>query len=271
MEHHAFLIKSAVRENEPEPKPGLVGPILGGLGAGAVSNLAALPLSPLIADTMAISGINGHDSDFLRALSQKMNVPASVKVRDIPSSRFSSSRFIPGFANATPFEKKYFGFGDRPVVEAPFSRPEFLAHELGHAAGSVSRHPLLLYGVPNALRGVGAAVGGYRAAEGENFWKDIGKGGLHGAIGAGLGGSPVLFEEARASYGALKALKSLSGRYGINPASMKLARNNLLKSFLMYLTRFTTEGAGSGIAYGGIGHALNRRSKWKERMVEERK
>lgn len=275
MDHHAFLIKSAVREDESEPKPGLVAPILGGFGAGMVPAVSAIPVSYLLTNSlmkgprMDIPGI-GDDrtrSELLRSLRRELNVPANVEVQNVPGSQFYRSQFEPGgFKNMTPFERRYFSFGSRPVVRAPLGRPEFLAHELSHSAGPLSRHPILFGSAPMLLKGVGSVVGGYRAAEGENFWKDIGKGGLYGAIGGNLGASPALFEEARASYGALKALKNLSGLHGISPAALKAGRSNLLKAFLTYLTKFMVEGAGSGVFWGGVGHAVKSRSKWNERM-----
>jgi hypothetical protein len=137
--------------------------------------------------------------------------------------------------------------------------PSVIAHEMGHAGPKVSKVRNVTLGAYGASKvygvGAGGIVGGYvagrMARKGEDPKATARRGMIAGAVGGLAGGAPMLAEEGRASYRAMKGLKSI----GHGPKKLLHAGVTLGAAGLSYVAA----AAGGGAAFGGPTAALTRK------------
>ena len=137
--------------------------------------------------------------------------------------------------------------------------PSIIAHEMGHAGptgSKLQKASMGVYGYSKAF-GIagGGAAGGYiakqMARKGEDPKTTARRGMIAGGIGGLIGGGPMIAEEARASYRAMKGLKAV----GHGPKQLLHAGLTLGAAGATYLA----SAAGGGAAVGGPTAVLSKK------------
>jgi hypothetical protein len=148
---------------------------------------------------------------------------------------------------------------------------EILAHEMGHGTGLGKskwyKYPAMAGRVFGGLLGLpAAAYMAYAGADPESSALGAaGSGALTGALTGAVASSPVLFEEARASYRALKGMKAL----GVPTSRLMKAVGRLGGAFGTYAFGATVPAAVWGATAGSYGR-YKQQTEEREKAREER-